>query len=114
VDTVKLVEGGDEPGRVEEVQVANPEACATQGRVLARGDQANATCRIRGTGRVEVSCHSQWVRALSDESRGGLEGGRHVATKDKGGSKSRKKAPAKTLKQKRQTKRAKQAGGTSK
>jgi hypothetical protein len=54
------------------------------------------------------------VRALSDESRGGLEGGRHVATKDKGGSKIRKKTPAKTLKQKRQTKKAKQAGGTAK
>ena len=40
--------------------------------------------------------------------------GRHMATKDKGGSKSRKKAPAKTLKQKRQTKKAKQAGGTAK
>ena len=35
---------------------------------------------------------------ISDESRGGLEGGREVATKDKGGSKSRKKAPAKILK----------------
>jgi hypothetical protein len=31
-----------------------------------------------------------------------------MATKDKGRSKSRKKAPAKTLKQKRQTKKAKQ------
>jgi hypothetical protein len=51
---------------------------------------------------------------ISDESRGGLEGGREVATKDKGGSKSRKKAPAKTLKQKRQTKKAKQAVGTAK
>lgn len=51
---------------------------------------------------------------ISDESRGGLEGRRHMATKDKGGSKSRKKAPAKTLKQKRQTKKAKQAGGTAK
>jgi hypothetical protein len=51
---------------------------------------------------------------ISDESRGGLEGGREVATKDKGGSKSRKKAPAKTLKQKRETKKAKQAGGTAK
>jgi hypothetical protein len=51
---------------------------------------------------------------ISYESRGGLEGGREVATKDKGGSKSRKKAPAKTLKQKRQTKKAKQAGGTAK
>ena len=39
---------------------------------------------------------------------------RHMATKDKGGSKSSKKAPAKTLKQKRQTKKAKQAGGTAK
>jgi hypothetical protein len=37
------------PGRVEEVQVANPEACATQARMLARSNQANATCRIRGT-----------------------------------------------------------------
>ncbi len=37
-----------------------------------------------------------------------------MATKDKGGSKSRKKAPAKTLKQKRQTKKAKQAGRTAK
>jgi hypothetical protein len=35
-------------------------------------------------------------------------------TKDKGGSKSRKKARAKTLKQERQTKKAKQAGGTAK
>jgi hypothetical protein len=37
-----------------------------------------------------------------------------MATKDKGGSKSSKKTPAKTLKQKRQTKKAKQAGGTAK
>ena len=37
-----------------------------------------------------------------------------MATKSKGGSKSRKKAPARTLKQKRKTKRAKQAGGTAK
>jgi hypothetical protein len=37
-----------------------------------------------------------------------------MATKDKGGSKSRKQAPAKTLKQKRQTKKAKQVGGTAK
>ena len=37
-----------------------------------------------------------------------------MATKDKGGSKSRKKALAKTLKQKRETKKAKQAGGTAK
>jgi hypothetical protein len=51
VDTVKLVEGGDEPGRLEEVQVANPEACATQGRVLARSDQPNARAASRGTGR---------------------------------------------------------------
>ena len=51
---------------------------------------------------------------ISDESRGGLEARRHMATKDKGGSKSRKKTPAKTLKQKRQTKDAKQAGGTAK
>jgi hypothetical protein len=50
---------------------------------------------------------------ISDESRR-LEGGREVATKDKGGTKSRKKAPAKTLKQKRQTKKAKQAGGNAK
>jgi hypothetical protein len=35
-----------------------------------------------------------------------------MATKDKGRSKSRKKAPAKTLKQMRQTKKAKQ--GTAK
>jgi len=49
---------------------------------------------------------------IRDESRGGLEG--RMATKDKGGSKSRKKAPAKTLKQKRQTKKAKQASGTAK
>ncbi len=34
-----------------------------------------------------------------------------MPTKDKG-DKSRKKAPAKTLKQKRQTKKAKRAGGT--
>ena len=51
---------------------------------------------------------------ISDESRGGLEGRRHMATKDKGGSKGRKKAPAKTLKQKRQTKKAKLAGGSAK
>jgi len=37
-----------------------------------------------------------------------------MATKDKGGSKSRKKAPAKTLTQKRQTKKAKQVSGTAK
>ena len=37
-----------------------------------------------------------------------------MATKDKGGSNSRKKIPTKTLKQKRQTKKAKQAGGTAK
>jgi hypothetical protein len=36
-----------------------------------------------------------------------------MATKDKGGSKSSRKTPAKTLKQKRQTKKAKQAGGTA-
>jgi hypothetical protein len=36
-----------------------------------------------------------------------------MATKDKGGSKS-KKGPCKDLKQKRQTKKAKQAGGTAK
>ena len=42
------------------------------------------------------------------------EGRRHMATKDKGGSKSRKNVPAKTLKQKRQTKKAKQAGRTTK
>ena len=47
---------------------------------------------------------------INDESRGGLEGRRHMATKDKGGGKGRKKASAKTLKQKRQTKKAKQAG----
>ena len=35
-----------------------------------------------------------------------------MAAKDKGGSKSGKKAPAKTLKQKRQTKKAKQGSGT--
>ena len=51
---------------------------------------------------------------ISDELRGGLEGRREMATKDKGGSKSSKKAPAKTLKQKRLTKKAKQAGGTAK
>jgi hypothetical protein len=37
-----------------------------------------------------------------------------MATKDKGGSKSRKKSPARTLKQKRQTEYAKQASGTAK
>ena len=37
-----------------------------------------------------------------------------MAAEDKGGSKSSKKAPAKTLKQKRQTKKAKQASGTAK
>jgi len=37
-----------------------------------------------------------------------------MATKDKGGSTSSKKAPAKTLKQERQTKKAKQAGGAAK
>jgi hypothetical protein len=36
-----------------------------------------------------------------------------MATKDKGG-KGRKKASAKTLKQKRLTKKSKQAGGTAK
>ena len=36
-----------------------------------------------------------------------------MATKDKGGSKGREKAPAKTPKQKRQTKNAKQAGGSA-
>jgi hypothetical protein len=51
---------------------------------------------------------------ISDESRGRLEGRRHMATEDKGGGKSSKKAPAKTLKQKRQTKKAKQAIGTAK
>ena len=51
---------------------------------------------------------------ISDESRDGLKGRRHMATKDKGGSNSRKKIPTKTLKQKRQTKKAKQAGGTAK
>jgi hypothetical protein len=50
---------------------------------------------------------------ISDESRDGLKGRRHIATMDKGGSKSRRKAPARTLKQKRQTKKAKQAGGTA-
>ena len=44
----------------------------------------------------------------------GSEGRRHMATTDRGGSKSRKKARAKTLKQERQTKKAKQAGGTAK
>jgi hypothetical protein len=37
-----------------------------------------------------------------------------MATRDKGGSKSSKKAPARILKQKRQTSGAKQAGGTAK
>ena len=37
-----------------------------------------------------------------------------MATKDRGGSKTSKKAPAKALKQKRQTKKAKQSGGTAK
>jgi hypothetical protein len=37
-----------------------------------------------------------------------------MATKDTGGSKSSKKAPAETLKQRRQTKKAKQTGGTAK
>jgi hypothetical protein len=37
-----------------------------------------------------------------------------MVTKDTGGSKSSRKGPAKTLKQKRQTKKAKQAGGTAK
>lgn len=37
-----------------------------------------------------------------------------MATKDKAGRKVRKKAPAKTLKQKRLTKKARQAGGTGK
>ena len=36
-----------------------------------------------------------------------------MATKDKGGSKSSEKTPAKTLEQKRQTKKVKQAGGTA-
>jgi hypothetical protein len=102
------------PGRVAEDQVANPEACTTQGRCLLAVIRRTPRAASEALGGVEVSCHSQWVRALSDESRGGLEGGRHVATKDKGGSKSRKKTPTKTLKQKRQTKKAKQAGGTAK
>ena len=37
-----------------------------------------------------------------------------MATKDKGGRKGRKTAPAKTLKQKRLAKKSKQAGGTAK
>jgi hypothetical protein len=37
-----------------------------------------------------------------------------MATKENGGSKSRKKARAKTLKQGRQTKKAKPPGGTAK
>jgi hypothetical protein len=64
---------------------------------------------------VETLATKYWVSPISVMSQsGGLERGREVATKDKGGSKSRKKAPAKTLKQKRQTKKAKQAGGTAK
>jgi len=102
------------PGRVAEDQVANPEACTTQGRCLLAVIRRTPRAASEALGGVEVSCHRQWVRALSDESRGGLEGRRHVATKDKGGSKSSKKAPAKTLKQKRQTMKAKQAGGTAK
>jgi hypothetical protein len=81
---------------------------------------ARRSAPVRGRAAFEAL---EWLRPLpqvlgepniSDESRGGLEGGREVATKDKGGTKSRKKAPAKTLKQKRQTKKAKQAGGTAK
>ena len=37
-----------------------------------------------------------------------------MVTKDKGGSKSRKKTPGRTREQTRQTKKAKQAGGTAK
>jgi hypothetical protein len=51
---------------------------------------------------------------IRDEWRGGLEGRRDKTTEDKGGSKSRKKSPARTLKQKRQTEYAKQASGTAK
>jgi hypothetical protein len=51
---------------------------------------------------------------IRDESRGGLEGRRDKTTEVKGGSKSRKKSPARTLKQKRQTEYAKQASGTAK
>jgi hypothetical protein len=39
-------------------------------------------------------------------------GGAAMASKDKGGSKSTKKAASQTLKQKRQAKKAKQAGGS--
>ena len=103
------------PGRVAEDQVANPEACTTQGRCLLAVIRRTPRAASEALGGVEVSCHSQWVRALSVMSRGGrLEAWRHMATKDKGGSKSRKKTPTKTLKQKRQTKKAKQAGGTAK
>jgi len=42
-----------------------------------------------------------------------MEGRRHMATKDKARRKVRKKVPAKTLKQKRLTKKSKQAGGTA-
>ncbi len=37
-----------------------------------------------------------------------------MATKDKAEARARRRPPAKTLKQKRQTKKAKQAGGTAK
>lgn len=37
-----------------------------------------------------------------------------MASKDKGGSKSTKKAASQTLKEKRQAKKAKQAGGSGK
>jgi hypothetical protein len=73
--------------------------------------KAGTPAACEALGGSEVSCHRQPMRPPSVMSR---EGRRHMATKDKGGTKSRKKAPAKTLKQKRQTKKAKQAGGTAK
>ena len=52
---------------------------------------------------------------ISDESRGGLEGRRHVATKDKGGSKSGKKAPPRKDPQtEAPDQEGEQAGGTAK
>jgi hypothetical protein len=81
----------------------------------------NCCSKIKAVRHVPHPRHWEGLRPLPqtvgkttirDESRGGLEG--RMATKDKGGSKDRKKAPARTLKQKRQTKKAKQAGGTAK
>jgi hypothetical protein len=59
----------------------------------------------------EVSCRRQSMRPLSVMSR---EGRRHMATKDKGGSKSRKKAPARTLKTEAPDQEGEASGRTAK